>query len=253
MASPLLVSLRATPPPGHRWDRFRTHGSDNSTSSELLYSAPNDPRSRALSPRPFSTFSPRTRTGTDTDTFTGTGTGTTIEMDSTARPVNTYLDVTSGDEADATHSSLSYYQSSCGPPIVLRAVDRLSIQTAAGMARAMRELSPLSVMRRVMSRKKAPSTTSFFSLPNIPSELSFRSTGGTPTEFRTPGSPSEAHSTFSTADKCTTEASTDFETCRVYRTLELPSIIVDKKMTTVKEVPEEVEVGGGVIGWWVRG
>jgi hypothetical protein len=39
---------------------------------------------------------------------TFTGTGATTETDSTARPANTYLNVTSGDETEVIHSSLSY-------------------------------------------------------------------------------------------------------------------------------------------------
>jgi hypothetical protein len=50
-----------------------------------------------------------------------------------------------------------------------------------------------------------------------PTQLSFHSAEDSPTEFRTARSPSEVHSTFSTAEVCTTQASTDSETCEVCR------------------------------------
>ena len=339
--SRLSGDVRVTPPPGHRRDRSGTRGSEISSSSGPFYAASNDSRSRATSPYSFSTFSPYTGTGTwtgtGTDTFTGTG--ATTETDSTARPANMHLNVTSGDETEVINSSSSYR----GPPSVsllghphdsfessdsasarsylsrtrevvrrrrlssryslhpsegpsdkensgsygnsysdytstgLSTLESYSYTTSRTPTRDYSSYEPSVVSRspddehsdsrsdvgtesalsyekghdqyhELSEGEKTPSTASFVSLPNIPSELSFHSAEGTPTEYRTARSPSEVHSTFTTADVCTTEVSTDFETCEVCRSETSTDYGTaecrcgQKTRTVVETEPEEAEV-----------
>ena len=336
-ASPVTISsgstlsrdVQVTPPPSHRRDRSGTRGSEISTGSDPFYSTSNDSRSRAASPYSFSTFSPRTRT----ETFTGTG--TTTETDSTARPANTHLNVTSGGETEVINSSsyrgssspsllgdshdtsdsmstrsylsrtrevvrrrrlssryssypsedsldkensASYSNSHSGytstglstlescsyttsdtptrdyssyePSIVSRSPDddhsdtRSNVETESGLSYE----KGYDQYYEPSEGEKTPSTASFVSLPNIPSELSFHSAEGTPTEFRTARSPSEVHSTFTTAEVCTTEVSTDFETCEVCRSEASTDFGTaecrcgQKARTIVETESEEVEI-----------